>query len=52
MESIGGTRASRSDPDESGAAMRGGFLWAPVGEPRSRFALLVMPAFARTEPAF
>jgi hypothetical protein len=32
-ESIGGPRASRSDRHESDAAMRGGYLWAPVDEP-------------------
>jgi hypothetical protein len=36
MESIGGTRALRSDPHESDGAMRGGYLWTPVGDPRSR----------------
>jgi len=34
-ESIGGTRASRSDRHESDAAMRGGCLWTPVVDPRS-----------------
>ena len=33
-ESTGGTRALRSDPHESGAAMRGGFLWTPGDDPR------------------
>ena len=28
-----GTRASWSDRRESDEAMRGGYLWAPVGEP-------------------
>ena len=35
-ESIGGPRASRSDRHESGAAMRGGYLWTPVDEPGGR----------------
>ena len=33
-ESTGRTRASRSERHESDAAMRGGYLWAPVGELR------------------
>src|SRR5258707_13201248 len=35
-ESIGGPRALRSDRHESDAAMRGGDLWTPVGEPGGR----------------
>src|SRR6266478_4386417 len=35
-ESIGGPRALRSDRHESDAAMRGGYLWTPVGEPGGR----------------
>ena len=38
MVSTGGTRALRSDRHESDGAMRGGYLWTPVGQPRSRIA--------------
>ena len=37
-KSIGGTRALRSDPHESGGAMRGGCLWTLGGDPRPSVA--------------
>ena len=45
MESTGGTRASWSDRRESDGAMRGGLLWAPVGEPGESGAVFEAPAF-------
>ena len=49
MESIGGTRAGSERPSLRSERWRGGYLWTPVGDPRSRCgtALSVSPKAAR-----
>jgi hypothetical protein len=41
------TRASRSDRHESDPAMRGGYLWAPEGEPRGEVRRIAPPPVFR-----